>query len=331
MMKLNLMREIVDTLNDSWESAVADEILSNWKYDRGTAKFLRSSANFLFTFTQSDRNYVLRFNHSSERTPNYIQAELEYLHHLSAAGIPVAKPIQSLSGNYLESVRTSHGVFHAVVFEALAGQQFEITELTPEMFVRWGKALGELHQASQSYSGSGRPAWQDHLAIVSESLPTEEKAARKTLDILLSQVSELAIHEHNFGLIHFDFELDNVIWNGNHLGLIDFDDSAWYWFVADIAFALRDLFDDRAAQLDLNSEAFLSFIKGYRIAKDIAQEELQFIPLFLRMHQLITFAKLLRTLEAGEQNDESAWLGQLRQKLSMKMKDYRVEFSKYTQ
>jgi Ser/Thr protein kinase RdoA (MazF antagonist) len=331
MMKLSTMKALVATLNERWESAIVDAILSRWAHDPGTARYYRASANFLFTFKQAGQDYVLRFNHADERTSDYIQAELDYLHHLAASGIAVARPIRSLSGNDVESVSTAQGVFHAVVFEALPGKQVDFDEVTPEMFRRWGKALGELHQAAQGYAGGGRLTWDDHLALIADRLPPHEKSARKALDQLDSRVRKLPIHPQNFGLIHFDFELDNIIWDGNRLGLIDFDDCAWYWFVADIAFALRDLFDDSADQIDFDHPALHAFLNGYRTAKGMDQDELQLIPLFLRIHNLLTFAKLLHTLASSEQPDDPTWLGELRQKLTRKVNTYRESFANYAQ
>ena len=134
MMKLSLMKAIVATLTDTGESALADQLLSRWPHDPGTAKYLRTSANALFTFTQAQQPYVLRFNYTSERSAEYIRAELAYLHYLSAAGLQIAQPIRSSAGQYVESVDTTHGLFHAVVFEAVAGEHFEIDTLTLDRF-----------------------------------------------------------------------------------------------------------------------------------------------------------------------------------------------------
>ena len=61
----------------------------------------------------------------------------------------------SLAGNYVESIATDQGIFHTVVFAALAGKQLDLEELTLEQFVRWGKALGEFHQAAAHYTKPG--------------------------------------------------------------------------------------------------------------------------------------------------------------------------------
>ena len=71
---------------------------------------------------------------------------------LAGEGIRVAKPIRSSAGNYVESVMTELGLFHAVVFEGLAGKQLDLDELTPDQVLCWGKALGELHSASTQLS-----------------------------------------------------------------------------------------------------------------------------------------------------------------------------------
>ena len=328
MMKLSTMKALTDTLNDEWESVIADQILACWEYDKGTAKYFRASANFQFIFQKAEKQYFLRFNHSTERSIDSIRAEVDYINHLSSKGIIVAKPVSSIAGHFVESVSTSQGVFHAVVFEALAGEQFEeIEELTPEIFMRWGKALGELHQATEGYKTAARPTWKDHLAMVSEYLPATEQAAQLALSELQEQLMGLSIDESNYGLIHFDFELDNTVWDKDKVGIVDFDDCAYYWFVADIAFALRDLFEDSAYKVDLRNESFQSFLTGYRQVKEVTQEDLEFIPMFLRLHNLITFAKLYRTLGTDEAQDEPGWLEELRKKLSLKMQFYRDGFS----
>jgi len=321
------MKALTDTLNDKGESAIANQILSCWKHDKGTAKFLRASANFQFIFQQAGERYFLRFNHSTERAIDLICAEVDYINHLSSEGFTIAKPVLSTAGQFVESVPTAQGIFHAVVFEGLVGRQFEIEELTPEIFTRWGKALGELHKATQGCQVVGRPTWKDHLTMVSEYLPVTEQAAQATLRELQEQLTRLSISEGNYGLVHFDFELDNIVWNGDEVGIIDFDDSAYYWFVADIAFALRDLFEDSAEKVDLRNESFQNFLAGYRLVMDITQEDLELIPMFLRLHNLITFAKLHRTLGTDEAQDEPVWLKELRKKLSLKMHFYRDEFS----
>lgn len=327
MMKLSTMQAVVATVNAQWESDLADELLRSWEHDGGRAKFWRASTNFVFFFKKAGRDHVLRFNHATERTAETIQAEIDYINALAARGLRVARPVQSLAGNLVESINTTQGLFHAVVFEALPGKSVDLEEMTPDQLVRWGQTLGELHQAAIHYTKPGRPSWQDHLAMVAEILPETESGARQELDRLAHELRQLDSHPQNFGLIHYDFEPDNLIWHDGQPGIIDFDDCAWYWYVADIALALSDLFGDRPSQVDFANPAFRHFIQGYRTVRPLAQTEVDQIPLFLRLQNLVSFARLYRAVTPVDPAGELPWMAGLREKLTAKVEFYRHEFA----
>jgi Ser/Thr protein kinase RdoA (MazF antagonist) len=327
MMKLSLMQDVVATVNDQWQSTLADALLAPWEHDDEPPLYWRASSNFVFFFKWSGQDRVLRFNHASERAADAIQAEVDYVNALAEAGVRVAQPIRSITGNYVESIATVQGLFHAVVFEALPGKQLDLEELTSEQLVRWGRALGELHQAATRYSNPGRPSWQDHLRMIAKILPMQESGALQELERLRSELNQLTITEHNFGLIHYDFEPDNLIWNDNQPGIIDFDDCAWYWFVADIAFALSDLFGDCASKVDFQHGSYLLFIQGYRSVRPIEQAELGLLPLFIRLQNVFTFTRLYRAVTPINLTGELPWMAGLRSKLGAKMQFYRDEFS----
>lgn len=327
MMKLITMKALVETLDDKWQSPIAEEILSCWRHDVGSASYVRASANFVFSFQRSGRHCYLRFNRASERACGSIRAELEFINHLSSKGLLVVKPVPSNTGQLVESISTSQGVFHAVVFEGLLGRQAEVEELTPELFVRWGSALGELHRASQGFQITGRQTLQDKLAEASDLLPETEVAAQAVLMELNRKLARLSANERSYGLIHCDFELDNLFWDGERVGILDFDDSAYGWFAADIAFALRDLFEDRASGVDLQNESFLCFLKGYRTSRELSQGDLELIPMFLQLHNLLSFARLHRAVGAPAAQAEPEWLESLRAKLILKMQAFRDGFT----
>ncbi len=327
MMKLSTMKAVVDTMNDQWESPIADEILSRWDHEEGRAQYLRASANFLFTFQISGKKNFLRFNHSTERSADAVLAETTFLNHLLDKGLSVSAPTPSQSGRLVESVQTPLGIFHATAFEELAGEQLDIEHADPGIFARWGRALGELHQASKGYQTAGRQTIQEKLATALDCLPGSEVAALATAEDLRKQLARLSINQENYGLVHFDYELDNIVWSKNGVAALDFDDSVYCWFSADIAFALRDLFGDSPGNIDLQSDSVQHFVRGYRTAKCVTQEELNLIPLFLRLHNLLTFAKLHRALGVEEPKDEPEWLKGLRTKLSEKISCYRIGFA----
>ena len=328
MMPLGLMTTLTNTIHDG-ECNIANHIASHWQHDADSVRFFRASANFLFTFKTEGQARFLRFNHADERTLSGIEAELDFLKFLATENIQIATPIRSNAGNHIESIDTDYGTFHTVVFQSIAGEQFDLETMNQDRFARWGNSLGKLHNAAQKYCGTGRPTWEDQLIWVDANLPAEESAAQAASIKLKAALHDLPILSDNFGLIHFDFELDNVIWNEHGLGIVDFDDCAWHWLVADVAFALRDLVVDRAEQLDINDTRVASFLDGYRAAHDLPLSHLAQIPLFLHTHHLITFTKLLRALALDAQPQELTWVTNLRQKLLTKAQQYRDEFAAY--
>jgi Ser/Thr protein kinase RdoA (MazF antagonist) len=327
MMRLSVMHAVVETLSEAGTSPLADQAAVLWTREPVSPRYLRTSANVVFTFTHAGRSYVLRLTDAHERTQAMLQGEVDYINHLALHGVPVARPIRSLAGLEVERVQTPLGTFHAVVFDFIKGTQYDIEELEQTQFAQWGHALGQLHRAAQSYRGPGRATWQERLTALEHDLPPNEQAARKLLARVAAQVEQFAADEQSFGLLHGDFELDNLIWTEQTIGIVDFDESTWGWFVADIAFALRDLFGDSAGNIDWESADLRTFLDGYRSANAVSADTLAHLPVFLDMHNLYMFAKLLKTLDIPESEAVPAWVSGLQQKLIDKLHFYRDLFA----
>lgn len=147
MMRLSTMLRVGGTTSDDGRSLVADEILARWSPDDAAARFFRSSANFLFTFRRAGAPYFLRFSDQVERRREDVDAEIAVVRALASLGVDVAEPVVSENGRLVETVETSSGTFHAVVFPALIGSMLEVDELSVAHFGAWGAALGRLHIA----------------------------------------------------------------------------------------------------------------------------------------------------------------------------------------
>ena len=96
MMKMTTMKKLVDTLNKNYESPIATEIAGYWGYDEGSVREHRISANAVFRFKKSGEDYFLRFIPPSERTFEYIKAEIDLLYFVSDRGISIAEPVGKL-------------------------------------------------------------------------------------------------------------------------------------------------------------------------------------------------------------------------------------------
>ena len=226
MMKLELMKQFYETVDEGWRSPIASTITPEWFGDGAETCVWRASANFVCVVAAADRKYYLRFNHENERQPEFIAAELDYIEALVAAGLTVAIPVRSRGGNLLESVSTSLGLCHAVMFEALPGEQREFDSLAVKDFESWGRALGQVHASSAGFSDIVRPTWSDHVHVARRLIPCDEELARRELDAVEARLSSMVKSQNTYGLIHYDFELDNLMWEDDRIGILDFDDCA---------------------------------------------------------------------------------------------------------
>ncbi|MBN1500480.1 MAG: phosphotransferase [Spirochaetes bacterium] len=326
MMKLSLMRDVFTTVNSDWDCGLAADLASNWNHDETWIKMWRASANFICFIRNDGHHYVIRFNNDSERSLKRIDSEIKILHYLKSKNIRIAEPVLSGNKNYIERTNTAYGTFNTCVFERLSGKQYDIDDLKPDDFLTWGESLGKLHKAFKEMPADLQISRISHVDLfegyVKETL-TADYVELKEIEYLSNWLKKLKKNKDNYGLIHYDFELDNIIWNEEGLHLIDFDDSIYSWYAADIVYALRDLFDD-GNEFKKDDEKFLSFIKGYRRENSISEEELLEMPNFYRLHHFITFKKLQRSVDISICEDNPEWLNELIGKLTnMKTSYYR--------
>jgi Ser/Thr protein kinase RdoA (MazF antagonist) len=213
-------------------------------------------------------------------------------------GVPVAMPLQSLRELFIEEVDWGEHLYYAVVFEGLHGRQWsDPNDLTLTLFKEWGSTLAKIHQASQTFaSGSSprRPSWKDTLREAREWLPAEDKIAHYELSVTSEWLMSMPIDAENYGLIHRDPELDNLIWDGRHFQVFDFDDCVYCWYVADIAAGLDELWhNDKLAQTPWLS----SFLEGYCAVLNTVEVREFDLRQFLRCIRIFDYAQVVNALQ----------------------------------
>ena len=101
--------------------AVAQRLVQFWEYDEGTLELWRASSNFVYAFERSQVQYFLRVSFGQENSIEQTKAELEFMRYLQLNGFPSVIPIQSKSGELIETLKTPEGTYIAVVFSAANG------------------------------------------------------------------------------------------------------------------------------------------------------------------------------------------------------------------
>ena len=103
--------------------------------------------------------------------------------------------------------------------------------------------------------------------------------------------------------------------------MFDFDDCSYSWYVADIAFALRDLFE---TGVDLNNPSFCAFTRGYSEHFSLNEELISHLPTWMRLANLVTYAKLARAIDLAKDQDYPEAYTSLLLKLENWVQDYKA-------
>jgi len=300
---------------------LAHMILKNWEHDYNDPnllKYYRISANAVYLCKNRSNTFFLRFTPVEEKSKEKILAELEFLSYLRSNGYPAVETILSKAGNELEVVDTPWGTFCAVAFRKASGKQISDMPLTKDLIFGLGKALGKLHKLSSTFNPirEKRSDWKETMDWMEDVLSTfsDEIAAKNELSILKAYFSKLPITKENFGLIHYDFEPDNVFYNETTktYSPIDFDDAIYHWYALDIEQSLDSIRKNMPE--DQVESSIDEFIKGYRLEYAISDEMLKLLPIFRRYANLYGYVIILRSVEE-KWNNEPDWMINLRIKL----------------
>jgi Ser/Thr protein kinase RdoA (MazF antagonist) len=295
MMTLGEINGLERTVDTAGQSSVADAVAARWGYPAGAARWWRSSASHVFVLPES--RAFLRFVPGTRRSHDELAGVAELMQRLADRGVAVVRPRSSAGGALVETVDTDLGPMHAMCVAAAAGRQLEVDVLTLPQARAWGTELARLHETAAEF-GDGLPvafAELEGAAALFANDPPLVAAVQRLID----RLNGLPRDPSRYGVIHGDFELDNLAWVGDSLTSFDFDDAARSWFAADIALAVRDL-TSAGTPTPTYKAHFDAFLAGYRDRRPLPERDIADLPLFAAAAtaaRLITLQPVLHTTE----------------------------------
>ncbi|MED4910933.1 phosphotransferase [Brevibacillus centrosporus] len=323
------MMNLKNMFNGLKSDLIGKKFIEFWEHDEGSLKLWRASSNFVYVFKKNQQRFFLRFSFERDNSIEQIRAELDFMQHLVRHGYPCVVPIPSENGRLVETVRTNDGLYVGVVFSQARGSCLDIETMTDKQYEQWGISLATLHSFAKTYASDDvkRKSWQNILESVETILQRYplEKEAKNELYKISSWLHSLNISNDNFGLVHYDFQLDNVFWDENkhEFNVIDFDDSMYHWFAMDIVTSLKDLFQSKEPNKDKKIQ---SFLRGYRSILPLDDEMVRLFPKFYRFDQLYVFTRLLLSIENSGIDNAPEWYGGLKIKLKRVIDETRLRF-----
>jgi len=297
-------------------------LLENWEYDKNDMDILnyyRISANAIYPFNLNGKTFLLRFIPWDEKTENEMEKELEFIQYLRKKELDVLEPVLSKDGNYLLKKETPWGTYLACVFKRVDGKQLSEFDYSDEIIFGFGKTLGRLHKYSGEFNKVEKQSCFDILermeCFAKNKLKDKKELVLKRIDEVKSVFQKLPQNKSNFGLIHFDFELDNVFYDEpvKKYSVIDFCDSIYHWYVVDIEKSLANLKEEYPKN-DFEQMKTV-FINGYKTEYRFFEEDFQLFPTLRLFDDLRQYINLKDVVEEKWDN-EPEWMSDLRDHLN---------------
>jgi Ser/Thr protein kinase RdoA (MazF antagonist) len=309
MLRLSVLRKLVETVRPDGTSAVADSAAAAWAIPPGRARHVRTSAAHVFSVPEHSAYLRLTPVEASPlaRADKIAEAAAE----LAGWGAPVACPRAGRDG-LVPVIDSPVGPLSACLVEAARGPSFEVDDLSPEQLRHWGRAIAEMHEAGAGISRAGLPRWTELITHAAAGLPNQTSLAF-TAEGIADRLGEMLGPPDILG--HGDPQPDNLTWTANGPLFFDLDDASSSWAIADLAMAIRDV--QPVDQLDhpaTSTAQGMLLLRGYREVRALEDAAERTVPTLQRGQALMTYGRLRASLDAAEA-DEPIWLAALRRKL----------------
>lgn len=261
--------------------------------------------NYVFEGSQNGQPIIIRYTHSSHRSLKEVQAEMAFIHHLSEHGAQVSRPLMSINDRLVEQSPAEDGSFFLItLFEKAKGKLADIKDplvWNEKLFSNWGEVTGQFHRLAKVYypqAEEKRMMWyEDDLVENGENyIPSGSDQIKRVFHELISYINELPQTPDSFGLLHTDIHSGNFFIDGDQITVFDFDDSAYFYYISDVAIPLyyatwwttRDL-KDREARNKFALTFFRAFMEGYLKENMLDASWMKELPHFLKLRELILY------------------------------------------
>ncbi len=250
---------------------LAEEVLSYWEYDIDSLEecfqYFRISSNAIYPFRRNGVLCFLRFAPVTEKRYDNLKGELKFIQYLRSKEYPALEPIPAKNDELILTVATKWGDYYASAFYGVPGEAIEETSFSRDICFAYGKQLGRLHKLSSEYAPATRKQTHDDILDLIEHRLHEfqcDSTLKTCLATLRQNLSCLPKDRLHYGLVHYDFECDNVFFDADtgNCHVIDFEDGMYHFYGIDLVQAMDSIREE--APVKLYEEAVGAFLDGYR-------------------------------------------------------------------
>jgi Ser/Thr protein kinase RdoA (MazF antagonist) len=262
-------------------------------------EFILASENTTYRVTSTDDvAYALRVHRPGYHTLDELESENSWTAGLAAAGVATPRPLATRDGAGYATVPygTDGDVRHVGMIEWLDGASLEVVleeagrDHVP-VFGELGALIGRMHAHAERWQcpdGFVRhrldvdgllgdaPFWGPFWNVP-ELSPSQRETVLDMRAQLGAALDAYGTGPDRFGLIHSDLLPPNLLVRADGtVAAIDFDDTAYGWFLYDIAVALFEVSTD-----PLHETYRAALVAGYRAERTLTDDDLARLPIFV--------------------------------------------------
>ncbi|MGF1458311.1 MAG: phosphotransferase [Leptolyngbyaceae cyanobacterium] len=247
---------------------------------------------------------ILRIHRADYLSLPAIRSELQWLHelfHHSPLRVPEPLPTRDQAFDSTGQILGMAAPRGCSLTGWVAGRSLldlpRAERRSPHLLTAVGRTLGRLHRHGahwQPPAGFDRPRWDwdglfgAHAGYSNQGdrvwslTPAPYRQLFTTVSTEVKAVmNSLGEDAEQFGLIHGDFWLGNLLVQADDIGVIDFADCGWGYWGYDLARLLNDFADEPHY-----SNCLASLLQGYRQVRPFPPAQLPHLKLFLAAQQV---------------------------------------------
>jgi Ser/Thr protein kinase RdoA (MazF antagonist) len=265
-----------------------------------TVELLAVSENATFLVTDPDAGRsVLRVHRLGYHTEAEISSELAWMDALrTQAGVRTPRVLPAADGSRIVTAAEPGGgsVRYCARFEFLPGTE---PGLTAEHFAELGEITARMHRHARNWArpaGFTRFRWDYDAAFGGEArwgrwqrgigVGPAERALLGRLDTeLRERLTAFGTGPGRWGLVHADTRLANLLVHDGTVSVIDFDDSAFSWYLYDLGTTVS-FFEDSPDVPGLID----SWLSGYRRCGELSTADQREVWTFIMYRRLLLLA-----------------------------------------
>jgi Ser/Thr protein kinase RdoA (MazF antagonist) len=309
--------------------AMAQQALEAWGLQSAKHELVSVSENIVFRVeTGDDKVLRLCLHRSWYHNLQELISECQWTRALSEYGISTPIQVPALDGNDYVLVKDNlsgearYASMNQWIDGEIMGSIIARSEDIEVYFKRLGRVAARIHNQAagwkpppgftrHSLDAEGfmgeKPFWGPFWAA-----PTLTSDERKSFENLREAVYNLLVRldtdSDNYSMIHADLTPLNLVVNGEHLHVIDFDDAGFGWHMYELTVGVF-YYQDHPRFPEMVKAVF----EGYREFRPLSAESAALLPLFLLVRALASVGWVaarpeLSRVSAGRYDRYSRWV-----------------------